>query len=74
MNSSKGASQSVLALWLQLLPNNSMRTQDKQLLLRDNVFAVSHEAGGGARIVFENRPVEVYAAERLSEVICKASE
>ena len=48
--------------------------QDKQLLLRDNVFAVTHEAGGGARVVFENRPVEVYAAERLSEVVCKASQ
>ena len=38
------------------------------------MFAVTHEAGGGARVVFENRPVEVYAAERLSEVVCKASQ
>ncbi len=53
---------------------DSLRLQDKQLLLRDNVFAVTHEAGGGARVVFENRPVEVYAAERLSEVVCKASQ
>ena len=42
--------------------------QDKQVLLMGNVFAVSHKAGGGARIVFENRPVEVYAAEQLSEI------
>ncbi|CAL5228312.1 g11418 [Coccomyxa viridis] len=56
--------------WNELVPN----PQDKQLLLRDNVFAVTHEAGGGARVVFENRPVEVYAAERLSEVVCKASQ
>ena len=48
--------------WLQCL------LQDKQVLLMGNVFAVSHKAGGGARIVFENRPVEVYAAERLSEI------
>ena len=42
--------------------------QDKQVLLMGNVFAVSHKAGGGARIVFENRPVEVYAAEQLLEI------
>jgi hypothetical protein len=47
--------------------------QDKKLLLMGNVFAVSHQAGGSARIVFENKPVKVYAAERLSEVACKAS-
>ncbi|CAK0785858.1 hypothetical protein CVIRNUC_009070 [Coccomyxa viridis] len=50
--------------WNSLVP----RPQDKQVLLMGNVFAVSHKAGGGARIVFENRPVEVYAAERLSEI------
>ena len=48
--------------------------QDKHLLLADNVFAISHQAGGGTRIVFENRPVEVYAAEHLSQVACKASQ
>lgn len=48
--------------------------QDKKLLLMGNVFAVLHQAGGSARIVFENRPVEVYAAGRLSEVACKASQ
>lgn len=46
--------------------------QDKQLLLNENVFAVSHETGGRTKVVFENRPVEVYAAERLAELACKA--
>ena len=49
-----------------------VRLQDKQLLLKDNVFAISYQGGGG-KIVFESRPVEVYAGERLLQMTCKAS-